>query len=424
MKILHTSDWHLGRTLEGRSRIPEQREFIEELKGILDEEGIDLVIVAGDVFDTYNPSAAAEELFFQALEELAQGGKRAIVVIAGNHDNPERLRASNPLACKQGIYLFGLPGEDVSRGPRLRTQAEMATSLEGDLEELDEGPIIVDGGPGWIEIRIPTCERNVILSLLPYPSERRLNEILTGEFKEKDFQKAYSKRVALAFQEGGRHFRSDTVNIAVSHLFVSGGISTHSERDIQLGGAFAVQPTAIPANAHYTALGHLHKFQEVKGTKSPCYYSGSPLYYSFTEHTHQKYVIKVEVDKKGETLVTPIPIYSGRPMHIKEFSSYEEAYKWCEAEENQNKWLHIKIKVEEALSNEKLEALNEIHKGIIYRRTNFSDGEEENNGVESLEELTLRERFERFALRQTGRKAEEEIVNLFLELVAMGGEED
>ena len=95
MRILHTSDWHLGRSLEHISRIEEQRGFIDCLVKIADEEDVDLVLVAGDVYDTYNPSAAAEELFFEAMDRLSGKGGRAVIVIAGNHDNPERLCAAS-----------------------------------------------------------------------------------------------------------------------------------------------------------------------------------------------------------------------------------------------------------------------------------------------------------------------------------------
>lgn len=106
MRVLHTSDWHLGRTLEGRPRLPEQEQFFDELVEIATGEKVQLILVAGDVFDTYNPSAEAEELFYDALERLADGGRRAVVAIAGNHDSPERLHAANPLALKHGISLL------------------------------------------------------------------------------------------------------------------------------------------------------------------------------------------------------------------------------------------------------------------------------------------------------------------------------
>ncbi|NLV35072.1 MAG: exonuclease subunit SbcD, partial [Clostridiaceae bacterium] len=112
MRILHTSDWHLGRNLEQISRIDEQRQFIDFLSETAQEQEIDLVLVAGDIYDTYNPSAAAEELFYDAIDRLNDGGKRAVLVIAGNHDNPERLCAASPLASRRGIILLGYPSSD------------------------------------------------------------------------------------------------------------------------------------------------------------------------------------------------------------------------------------------------------------------------------------------------------------------------
>ncbi|MBS3987909.1 MAG: exonuclease subunit SbcD, partial [Erysipelothrix sp.] len=89
MRVLHTSDWHLGKTIEGRDRHKEQEDFIEELGQIAKDAKIDLVLVAGDIFDTYNPPALAEQLFCNAIDLLAEGGKRGVIVVAGNHDNPD-----------------------------------------------------------------------------------------------------------------------------------------------------------------------------------------------------------------------------------------------------------------------------------------------------------------------------------------------
>ena len=423
MRILHTSDWHLGRTLEGRSRIPEQREFIDELCDILEREEINLVIVAGDVFDTYNPSAMAEELFFEALEKMAGGGRRAVVVIAGNHDSPERLRAANPLACRQGIYLFGIPGENLLGQDMDEDRVEEIAATREIMQD-QTYPWIVDGGPGWIELKIPNCEQNALLNLLPYPSEKRLNEVLTDNLCEKDLQQAYSKRVALALQEGARHFRPDTVNIVVSHIFVLGGRVSDSERDIQLGGAFTVDPIAIPENAHYTALGHLHGFQKVGGTKSPCYYSGSPLAYSFSETIGQKRVIKVEVACQGQVSIREIPIRSGKPMYIKRFSSYQEAYDYCSDDKNQNEWLHIEIESDQPLSNKELEKLNKSHKGIVYRKTGPQDKKSTKGDWESLQHMSVEEQFQRFVAREMGVKPSQELMNLFLKLLYGEGDED
>ena len=109
MRILHTADWHLGKTIEGRSRIEEQRAFLRDFAEIARRERADLVIVAGDIYDSPNPSAEAEKLFYQSLKEITQDGKRLILVIAGNHDSPERLVAAGPLAAHHGIMMARLP---------------------------------------------------------------------------------------------------------------------------------------------------------------------------------------------------------------------------------------------------------------------------------------------------------------------------
>lgn len=123
MRILHTADWHLGRTLEGRSRQEEHEKFVDELCTLVRDEAIDLVLIAGDVFDSGNPSAAAEELYFDALARLGENGRRAVVVIAGNHDSPDRLTAVQALAQRHGATLFGYPYDDPGHRDQNRPRA-------------------------------------------------------------------------------------------------------------------------------------------------------------------------------------------------------------------------------------------------------------------------------------------------------------
>ncbi|MDA8220416.1 MAG: exonuclease subunit SbcD, partial [Desulfitobacterium hafniense] len=185
MRILHTSDWHLGRTLEGRSRIEEQMTFINELCMIAEDEAVDLILIAGDVFDTVNPPAIAEELFYDALNRLSAGGRRAIVAIAGNHDNPERLCAASPLAVRNGITLYGLPKEVLT--PGLLDQPNLGRVTR------------VAAGQGWVELHIPSCSDPAIIAMLPYPSESRLNEVLSESLDEEILREEYSKRVQQLF---------------------------------------------------------------------------------------------------------------------------------------------------------------------------------------------------------------------------------
>ena len=109
MKILHTADWHLGKKLEQFSRLPEQKEVMQEIITIADKEEIDVVIIAGDLFDNFNPSNESIELFYSTLKELTNNGSRLVVAIAGNHDSPERIEAPDPLARANGIILTGYP---------------------------------------------------------------------------------------------------------------------------------------------------------------------------------------------------------------------------------------------------------------------------------------------------------------------------
>src|SRR5690606_4859310 len=131
-------------------------EFIDYLCKLVDEHEIDLVLIAGDIFDTYNPSAAAEELFYDAIDRLNSGGKRAVIVISGNHDNPERLCAASPLASKRGIFLLGYPNSDAG-------EYKVSDSIS-----------ITASGPGWLELSLPGCDHSAVIITMPYPSESRL----------------------------------------------------------------------------------------------------------------------------------------------------------------------------------------------------------------------------------------------------------
>lgn len=400
MRILHTSDWHLGRSLEGRSRLPEQRAFLEELCAIVEQKNVNLLLIAGDIFDTYNPPAEAEELYYDALERLNGNGRRAIVVIAGNHDSPDRLHAANPLANRHGIFILGYPGETMS----------IAANQS----------FINTGGPGWLEIAVPGCPEHVVVAAVPYPSEQRLNEVLAETLKETDIQQAYSERVGQAFTQAAENFRQDTVNIGVSHLFVLGGQNSESERDVSLGGAYLVEPGHLPAQAQYIALGHLHRPQKVGGAPGPCRYSGSPLAYSFSESDQQKEVVLVEAYPGSDAVITPIKLTSGLPMKSLRFNSYDEAYSWCEEPANRESWVDMKIQVPEPLQGSQISALRKLHPGIISIQVLLPGLDISEAGEKRLSELSLEEKFTRFVAGETGAAPSKELFTLFLELLEGG----
>jgi len=271
MRILHTADWHLGKNLEGLSRMDEQERFLEDFVHIVKDNNIDLVIIAGDVYDSSNPPARAEKMFYDTLKKISANGERMTLVISGNHDNPERLVAAGPLAREHGIIMVGTPKSIVEVGEYGRNK-------------------VLNSGEGFIELDI-NGEKSVILTV-PYPSEKRLNEVLYGAMDEtEDRIKSYSDRIKLLFDSLKGNFKEDTINLVVSHLFATGAENTGSERNIELGGSFIVDKECFPEEAQYIALGHIHKPMILPGTNKKIRYAGSPLQYNKKEISFVKKVV-------------------------------------------------------------------------------------------------------------------------------------
>ncbi|MCW2278390.1 exonuclease SbcCD subunit D [Heliophilum fasciatum] len=410
MRILHTSDWHFGKTLEGRERLAEQKAFVDELCIICDREQVDLIVLAGDVFQHANPSAAAEELFYDALSRLACNGTRGLLLIAGNHDNPERLCAPSPLADRLGISLLGHPKH----------------IMMPDLLASPERVSRVAAGASWVEIKVPRCDHHAVIAALPYPSEGRLKELLASSTEEGAIQKGYNERLQQIFAELAGHFRDDTVNLVVSHLYVCGGAVSDSENAIQMGGAYAVQPGVFPPSAQYVALGHLHRPQNIRGATMPIRYSGSPLAYSFSEAGQAKSVTLVDLLPGQPAVVTEIPLMSGKPLTkwvIR--GGLEELKVHTESGKDANAWIDLEICLERPLTLDEIGQIKNLHPGFVNIRVTINQSEEDRLAKEALKNLSLEQRFIRFYQQQTGGGAPEPaLVQLFLELAQEGLEQE
>lgn len=401
MRILHTSDWHLGKTLEQISRIEEQREFIDCLCKTVEEQDVDLILVAGDIYDTYNPSAAAEELFYDAIDRLNDKGKRAVVVIAGNHDSPERLCAASPLAYKNGIILLGYPGSDAGS------------------YKISGGSIkITESGPGWLELCVPGCDYHAVIITLPYPSESRLEEVLSQQADESIIQKAYSEKIGSILSSLGQKFRDDTVNLAVGHLFLRGGKESESERTLQVGGALTVDPGVLPAKAHFIALGHLHRPQEIKSAPCPVFYSGSPLAYSFSEADYSKavYIIDAVPGKKAE--ISPVYLDCGKPLRrwVAE-EGIGQAVRWCEEGRDKNAWVDLEIVTDRVLTVEEQKRLRTLHPGIINIRPRLKTEAAEVLSPQSREGRKIDELFRDYFKYRMGLEIPQELMGAFIEVL-------
>ncbi|MCH1625822.1 exonuclease SbcCD subunit D [Fredinandcohnia quinoae] len=390
MRILHTADWHLGRSLEGRSRLQEQEQFLDELVKIVEEEKIDVVLMAGDAFDTVNPPAAAEQLFYESLSRLSNGGKRPVSVIAGNHDNPDRLSAASPLAHQQHIQLLGLPTMEVQT------------------------------------IYVPTTNETLKLAALPYPSESRLAEVLSESHEELLLRDKYDKRIQGMFQEMSRAFTSETINIAMSHIYVTGGSSSDSERPIEVGGAYTVAATSLPEAAQYVALGHLHRPQMIPRANTLARYSGSPLAYSFSEAGYAKSVTILEAKPSQPIDMSEVFLSSGKPLvRWKATEGLPQVYAWLDEGKDINAWIDLEVHVTNAISIEEIHRLRKLHSGFIHIRPVFEEIEREKATQETVANLPIEELFSRFYVRQTGgAKPEQELTKLFLELITDETEEE
>ncbi len=359
MRILHTSDWHLGRCLEQYSRLEEQSAFLEELNRICQAERVDLLLVAGDVFDAYNPPAAAETLFYDALERLSDQGRRAIVVIAGNHDNPDRLAAAAPLAYQHGIILLGYPLSDTSELMRRRSGYP---------------DIIQEAGPGFLRIKPQTADCEAAILTLPFPSEARLAALSGRILGEVESQLSYSQKIGqILAKQAAEHFSDATVNLVAAHFFVQGGWPSDSERILQLGTSMLVDPACLPAAAHYIALGHLHRAQMVSGSPALARYAGSPLAYSFSESGYAKSVCLVDASPGQPAISRTIPLVSGRPLRRWQArEGYEQALAWTLDKRDDGCWVDLEIVTDRLLSASEIRDLREQHPGILYIRTIMS----------------------------------------------------
>ncbi|MGY1849655.1 MULTISPECIES: exonuclease SbcCD subunit D [unclassified Blastococcus] len=272
MRLLHTSDWHIGRTLHGTDLLAEQEEVLSGLAAVVAQEGVDVVVVAGDVYDRAVPSADATAVLDRVVGRLLATGAR-VVLTPGNHDSARRLGTFSGLLSAAGLHVRAAT-------PRLDEPVLLAD---------EHGEVAVYG--------IPYLEPEVARHELGVPGARGHEAVL---------QEAMDRvRADLFLRPGAR-------SVVLAHAFVGGGVASDSERDICVGGVDLV-PASVFDGVDYVALGHLHRPQ----TLSPrVRYSGSPLAYSFGEAGQQKQAWLVELDAGGLAGVRAVPLPTPRPLSV------------------------------------------------------------------------------------------------------------
>jgi exonuclease SbcD len=403
MRLLHTSDWHLGKRLDAFTRIEEQRAVMDEICQIADQQNVDAVIVAGDLFDTINPPIEATELLYKTLKRLANNGQRPVIAIAGNHDSPDRIEAPDALARECGILFVGLPHSTIA-------------------------PIKIDGGfetlrldKGFCELKLPNSITPLRIITTPYANEIRLRTYLGHEESEEALRNVLREH----WQTTANNYCDDKgVNILTTHLFmVKEGAPLPDEPDdekpiLYVGGASPIYSADIPESIQYVALGHLHRMQTIDTKPCPVVYTGSPLAYSFSEANQTKFVAIVDVEPMGETVVTPIQLTQGLSLVRKRFTDVDEAVNWLM--DHPHFYVELTMATDNYLTAEERKRLFEAHQHIVALIPELTSG---NSTITNHKSIDLGQSMEElfadyFRHKHQGQSPSTELMDLFKEVLS------
>lgn len=375
MKIIHTSDWHLGRRVAGKSRISEQEKILREITLVAKREEADALILSGDVFDTAVPPSEAERLFYRAALDIA--AICPVIVLSGNHDDALRLKAPDSLALAAGIIL-GADGE--------RTEFVAANGV----------CVTVDG---FVKLTNKNGE-TANVAIVDYPTQAKLAALAEKE--------NYVDCVRRLVADATACFRDGEMNILASHLFVLGsGGEGLGERE--LGGSKLVPADVLTVDrCDYVALGHVHKAMAVKKSNR-IYYSGSIAQYSFDDG-YQKSVNVVE--KTGdEVVVRTIELTSYRKM--KKITARSEEEIEDALNDNEEDYIFVRYDSLQPLSSSALSSFrrHDCYCGIEVVARESSAQEKRRSG------LSDGELFRQFYMKKTGKEPSEFATDVFFDAV-------
>jgi exonuclease SbcD len=403
MKLLHTSDWHLGKRLENLSRLDEQKDVLNEICTIAEAEQVDAIIISGDLFDTYNPPTEAVDLFYKTLKRLANNGKRAVIAIAGNHDSPDRIDAPDPLARECGIIFAGYPNALIT------------------LFELESGLKVTQHDEGFMELLLPGCPYPLRLLLTPYANEFRLKAYLGHEDSEEELRKLLGERWSYLAQQ---YCDDQGVNILISHLFVAkkGAALPEEPEDekpiLHVGGAQVIYSENIPPQIQYAAFGHLHRRQTIDTSPCPVIYCGSPLSYSFAEADQKKYVLVLDAEPGKIPVITNHELIRSKKLLRKRAQSVNEALDWMQ--EHLEALIELTMSTETYLTAEERKMLHIAHNGIISIIPDVIRGDSDQANFKRAIDLSkgMEELFTDYFRHVKGQVPNAELMNLFKEILA------
>ncbi len=403
MKILHTADWHLGKRLQEYSRLEEQKLVLEEIQAIADREKVDLILLAGDIFDSFNPSHEAVELLYKTLKKLSLGGKRPVIAISGNHDSTQFLEAPDPLAREMGIFLYGKYENVIPVG------------------KIDTGIEVTRSDSGFVELKLPQFDFPIRLILAPYANEVSLKTYLGEADREGEFRSILS---ANWNQLAEKYCDEAGVNLFAGHFFFMKEGETpeaepESERPIlHVGGTQALFTQNLPPQIQYAALGHLHRYHAIGHEHCPVVYSSSPLAYSFSEADQQKQVVIIEATPGKPVDYHPIGLAEGRPLYRKTFDNLPETLAWLE--QNSYCFVELTYVTESSIEAATRKSIMKAHDGIVNlipQIKNPLGGENQSLQVEDLGK-DMESLFKLFYESDKGQEPNEELLTIFKEVIS------
>jgi exonuclease SbcD len=303
MRILHTSDWHIGQKIYDQNRLDEHEQFLDWLLDTIIEKKVDILLVCGDVFDSSVPPAGAADLYYRFLFDLYKKTNAYAVIIAGNHDSAVRLAA---------------PREFLQMG-RVHVVGGISESARECMVRLD-----MDG-------------TSVAIAAIPYLNE---GDILPHVSLEGEVERSmrYREAVKRVYEECLSAMDTD-VKVLMGHYFIQGGTTSDSERLVQVGGINPVRTTDLP-DADYIALGHLHRPQYIKGNGCPVVYSGSPLPLSFKEAEYDKKIFLIDVKDECKIDEVTVPVFR-ELVRLK--GSLDDLMARANFEDWKDKYLEVKV---------------------------------------------------------------------------------
>jgi exonuclease SbcD len=280
MRIVHTSDWHAGRIWKGRDRLNELQTILEQLASFLEHEHVDVLLVSGDVFDNGAPAAAAERAVFRFFRRVGAAAVKT-AVIAGNHDSAARLEAWGTLTELVDVYVVARP-RSAARGGVMRFDTR--------------------------------CGEHAIVAAIPWAPVHDIVTALELAADETAARQRYADWMKLMVDSLRGGFRGDAINLLMAHTHLDGARFGTSERRVHLGDDWAASAQALPSEAHYIGLGHIHRPQRIEAAPSPTCYAGSLLQLDFGEAGEEKSFVVIDARPGRPAEIHRIPYCGGVPL--------------------------------------------------------------------------------------------------------------